>query len=737
MVTVVWTELHCPGDVISARPSPDGAVTAAGTAGGHLYLGRHTATSWVWERAGFPPGGGRVRDAVPLGVDASGAVTVAVVGDDLQVWLYQSQGAAQPWTSLGGPPVDPAGPQHGEGGVVVASTASHNGSPQHTLVMTDLALRPWMRQGVDPDGTWFPIALDDKLTVWNLATAMASVAPGADPQLHIIALVQSEDTSDFGLRIAVRENAVWTWHDPASTEARHEFSSALSATSIRDGSGQLQVAVLATVSASDTSLSLFTGSGNNWSRTELGHPAAPSSIGAAVLAVKGPDPQARAGPVVIARAGHHIWTRSPATDWTDRGTTPGDVAVVSPEAALDQAGAGLWAVGVSWEFDLWTFALDSSAISWEGHGYPGALAAVAGAYNDTPEEGLTEIPVAVFAVDGNGALWQCRTWSDSVNPPFAINAEWWTCHDVPTAGVTCAAAIGVLGRASSLPPPDGSPLEPAWVFTAGSDGHLWARTAAPAGWIWVDHGAPAGRAVKSGTGPVAVTTPAAGVAVPVLADDGRVWMRAGASAGPGPGAAADWTWTDRGVPPGQLIFAIIGAAVVSPSSLVVAVITSDGHVWASVPAGAGFSWTDLGAPGPAEKIVAGIGLRVPAGAAGSVDVAGLGAPSGQIWTARWAPGSAAPQWTPRGRPADARILGAVGTLPDPASGGTLVAVVGNDQQVWVTSTASTAPAWTRWDPAFSTTTVTSGRTAVLLNGLNCAIVLDQTKRAVIVSPPPS
>jgi hypothetical protein len=275
------------------------------------------------------------------------------------------------------------------------------------------------------------------------------------------------------------------------------------------------------------------------------------------------------------------------------------------------------------------------------------------------------------------------------------------------------------------------------VFTIGRDGHLWCWTAAPDGWAWVDHGTPAGRAVKSGTGPVTVSTPAGGLAVPVLADDGRVWVRAGTSAGSGPQAAGDWTWTDRGVPPGQLVYAIIGGAIVS-SSLMIAVITPDGHVWASTPAGSGYLWTDLGTPGSPEKLVAGIGLYAPAGAAGAADIVALGAPSGQIWTARWSPGSAAPPWTPRGRPAAARVLGSLGTMSDPASpDGTLVLVIGNDQQVWQVSTAGPAPAWTRWDPVWAGSSVTSGRAAVLLNHLPCAVVLDQDKRAVIASAPPS
>jgi len=200
------------------------------------------------------------------------------------------------------------------------------------------------------------------------------------------------------------------------------------------------------------------------------------------------------------------------------------------------------------------------------------------------------------------------------------------------------------------------------------------------------------------------------------------------SAGPGPGA--DWGWTDRGVPPGQLVFAIAGAVTLSPSSPIAIVITLNGHPWAVAPAGTGSGWTDLGVPAPSEKIVVGIGAQT---AGGALEVAALGAPSGQIWTARWTPGQAAAEWTARGRPADQRIRDIIGMVPGPA--GNLIGVIGHDQQIWVMSTASPAPSWTRWDPPTATTTVTSGRAMVLLRQLPCAIVLDQTKRVQIVSSP--
>ena len=744
-----WTELRAPGEVTWARPAADGAVTLVRTFGGDLCLGRPAgAAGWAWQRVGPPPGG-PVRDAAPVGADASGAVTLAVTDTGGQVWLYQSPGT-QPWTSLGTPTAIPgASPsiiQSSNGGVLAVTPAGPGGSPPPALVVTDAAQQPWVRLGTDPGASWWQMPLDGNLTVRALATALASAPPWTDPQPHVIAVVRGPDGKD-ALRVAVptfpagpSQGGVlvgqgWTWHDPGSLDPDHTSIIDISATSFRDGSGRLLAAVAARVSDADEVLftvDLVTGGGSDWSVVGLGRPAVPDRLVQSVIAVKGPDPQAGAEPVVVAAVGDHVWTRSRTANWTDRGANPAGAGAAFPFGALDREAAGLWAVGNGGNGgDLWTFTLAAGAMSWQQRGIPDGLTTLVGAYNDTPGGNLGG--TKVFAADQNGALWCAQ-----LQPP--AGEPWWSYHGPPAPGVSCTAPAGVLRLGTGPLPPEGQPAAGppgappsggAWVFTVGSDGHLWARTASSAGWAWADHGMPGGSAVSSGTSPVAVITPAQGLAVHVLADDGRLWMRAGASTGSAPGP--DWTWTDRGAPPGQLIFAIIGAIhpPQSPLAPVVAVVTGEGHVWASIPDGTGFTWTDLKAPD--EGIFAGVGVQVPAWDQSSLDIAGLGQ-SGQVWTARWKPGAAAPPWTARGNPGSGPARSGFGVAPDAGGGGSLITVLGSDQQLWTVSTSNATPVWTRRDPptGSATTSVTSGRLApLLILHLYYAAVLNQGKRLAI------
>jgi hypothetical protein len=72
-------------------------------------------------------------------------------------------------------------------------------------------------------------------------------------------------------------------------------------------------------------------------------------------------------------------------------------------------------------------------------------------------------------------------------------------------------------------------------------------------------------------------------------------------------------------------------------------------------------------------------------------------------------------------------------MRDPTNAaGCLMSVIGNDQQVWLASSAGGG--WTRWDPRSPATTVTSGRAAVLLNVLPCTAILDNERRVHVVTP---
>jgi hypothetical protein len=721
MASVKWTKVGSPGEVVWARTTGEATVIVVGTEGGQLYLRRRDGAAWRWERLGTPPGALDVSDAALLTVEGSSSLTPAVVGDDLRVWLHRPEATPTPWIGLGGPEPDVGQPHLSSCGDIVPSATGDGAAIRHTLVVSSASGRPWIREGVDPGATWFKISPSADWIAVQLATALASVAAGSEPQLHIFAVVLDRETGDeAGLRIGMLENSVWTWIDPDGPSPG-VFNPTLSATSFRDDSGRLQAC--AAIDGAEDNTMMLIGSGRDWRWVDLGKPP-DLAVSKAVVAAKSRDPQAGAEPVVVARAGHHIWTRSLTGDWTDLGTTPQDVVVVEPFAAFEAAEKPrVWAAGVSWRADLWTFESDDAGVRWENHRSPGAVVSVVGAHTGAPPEpGASHSPVVVHVIDEHRALWNFEVWGSPTDGFFTPSSSW-THHGQPTAGITCVAGVGTFSLSGIAP-------QPSWAFVVGSDGHLWARTAVADIWSWVDHGAPAGRSVEAGVGPIAVDLPGGQPAVHVLGDDGRLWMR---SAG-----GDDPRWIDRGVPEGQLIFGVVGATA-APSGAgllpIAVVITGDGHLWVNDTDGVSFRWHDLGAPAPTERIVAGLGMEVVAGPNDSfaLEIAVRGSPSGQVWSRRWEPSGVPAPWVTHGRPADARIRAAVGTLPDPANPtACLIAVVGNDQQVWVTSSA-TPGVWTRWDPPPTIPAIVAGKAMVLLGTVPSAVVMDSERRVTVVT----
>ncbi|MGP4024355.1 hypothetical protein [Actinomadura sp. 3N407] len=718
MAAADWTGLGGPGDITRVRAAGTAAAIAAGTAGGHLYLRRRDGSGWRWEHVGTPPGAIEVLDATLLEPDPT---TPAVVGDDLRVWLHRPEATPTPWTGLAGPGPDAAGDNFAACGDIVAS---HDAEFRHTLVVSSAGGRPWMRQGIDPDAIWWRLASDQDWIAVQLATALASVAPATEPQLHVFAVVNDRETFAPALKIAMLEDAAWTWIDPGGPAPGGHDRIALSATSLRAGDGRLQACAI--VGTAATTLPMVIGSGRDWRWGDLGQPPVPREIGAAVVVDKGPDPRPGDEPVVLARVGHNIWMRSLTGDWTDLGTTPGDVAVVSPSTAVELASdAGrrrVWAAGASWDADLWSFESDETGVRWEKHGRPGALVAVVGAYTDVPDPDVSDRPVTVFAVDENGEVWDCRVWAN-LDEGFIDSSSSWIYHGPPVPGVTAIAPVGVV-------PPTGTDPEPDRMFVVGSDGHLWARSAGDPGWTWKDHGTPPGRTVKAATAPI-ITDMDHGSTVYVLADDGRLWLHAG--------SAEFGRWKDLDTPPGRQIFALAGAGTPLHAEgrlPVAAVITDDGRLWVHMTDVDASEWSDLGVPDPAEKIVAAIGVepvRDPPDAL-ALDIVVVGSPSGQVWSCRWTRWEPT-RWTAHGRPSDARIRAAVGTMPNPADPqGFLASVIGNDRQIWVTASTPPGGAWTRWDPRQPTTTIAAGKTALPLDVLPCAAALDDEHRLHLVTP---
>jgi hypothetical protein len=721
--------LGAPGELGQGRLAPGGSPIAVWTAG-RLYLRRLDLDRWVWDRVP-PPAGFTLAQGLgeTVVLDEATPGTLVVLDDQPRAWL-RAGGVTPKWTLLGGPP-----PQTGEahwvnGGNLVVSRSP--GGRTDLLVSTgDQQL--WYRQGLDPDGTWFPLLVagstgpaGPNLTVAQHGSVYAEAVVGQAPQQHMFAVVNEGGT--VSLRVALRENFIWNWTVPPG--APPDLSQGVNASQAevrlspgawRDPSGRLLARML--LADRQDNLFLLSGAGHDWTWTSLGGPVVDDSVSGAVLADPGPDPQPGAEPVVVARLHHELWTRTVTGPWTDRGPTGGDgKAVITPDSAVVLAAGTpqerILMTGSSWRQDLWSAQISADpAVAWENHGIPARLDRVVGAYEAAADPELPgQLPVMAFVLDEYGELWVNRVWG-APGDGLLLSSDFWTGLGTPAPDVTCLHPIGAI----SLPL---LPV-PSWVFVVGSDGHLWgAQPIDPDDetglWTWVDLGTPSGTTLLSGVGPDAVGD------VPVihaLGRDGRLWLRATDSP----------TWVDRGVPGGQLLSSVVGASVLPAVSdqPIVAVITRNGHVWLSVPGPAGFTWVDAGQPGPAERAVAVVG--VAAVADDVLDVVVVGSPSDDLWTLHWVRGTAG-TWSSRGRPGSQRIhdvggiVGATAATPGRAT----IAVVGFDDQIWIAGTGAAGPAWTPWvKPDPDVPVATAGAAALL--SLPWVLAVDRTGRLVALT----
>ncbi|HEU5032971.1 MAG TPA: hypothetical protein VFV01_49200 [Spirillospora sp.] len=730
MVAVNWTRHASPFEVTFARATGDASVIAVGTTGGHVHLRRRDGTGWRWEHAGAPPGTARVIDGALLAAAEPGGDVPALVGDDVRVWLHRPDAAPTPWIGLDGPGPDVGKPRIVDPGRIVACTMRDGAQFQHTLMVCSSTGRPWVLQGIGPDAAWR--RTDADWVAVEFAAALASVDTGAEPRHHAFSLTVGSGLFEVPvLRVAVHDGSGWTWVDPPAPPSGAAQIRSLSATGFLDGGGRALACAAVIVTDPDTfadNAMVVVGSGRDWRWIDLGQPTATAPLAAAVVVVKGPDGRPGDEPVVVGLADNIVWTRSLTGDWTELGTPPQGVGIGNVPAAFETAaGTGprrVWSVALSQDSqdsELWTFASGEGGLQWEKHDRPGSMASIVGAYSISRDPVL-EGKVVAHVIDQDGEVWGCEL-RGKPSDTFSSGGIW-THHGPPAPGVTAAAGAGMLALGGLDP-------EPAWSFVVGSDGHLWARTTGGTGWTWVDHGAPEHTSVRSAAAPISAELPGGQPTVFALADDGRLWMRSAGEDAPG--------WTDLGMPEGQLIFALVGAecppteAGLLPAAFVV---TGDGHLWVKDFEDGMFTWTDLGTPAPTEKIVAGIGVGIgpdPEQDSSTLEVAVLsGSPSGQVWSLRWERGFP-PRWTAHGRPGDARVRAGVGAITDPrARAGCLIAVLGNDRQIWVTSSATSVP-WTRWDPWPAGTTTVDGLAAELLN-LPCALVLNDTGRLTIATP---
>jgi hypothetical protein len=709
MAEVSWSLLTRPGEVVAAATATETAadgqpLLAAATEGGHVYVRHDDGTGWRWEHLGAPPGRTGVSAVACLTPDEAGTVPRVVVGSgDGHVWLAPLPGAPGDWVDLGAPAWDteqlsvismrrPAGLRH----VLVAGTNSG---------------RPWLREGLDPDGTWFGIAGDVDWELEYVALAVAATAPGSEPQLHVVAVVRYRETFASAVLVAFRENSVWTWADPGPPPAGVN-ALGLSATSIRDTTGTVRVCAVIGVdpgrSGSDLEVGLLIGGGRSWRWDVLGHPEGLDMPRAAVAVHRAVDPADGSGPVVVARVAHDHWRRSPTGEWVSLGAVPGDTTVVNPSICIE-AGSGasrvLWETGVSWNGHLWTVRASGDGVPqvvWTDHGIPATIATVVGADIDPPDADGNVLSY-LHVVDNQGALYRSTMNGDT--------AGFWDDHDRPAPDVAVRTGVGTL----TLPGADGVR---SWVFVLGGDGHLWARSRTGENWSWVDHGQPSGRRVKSALPPVLAQPSAPAPSVLAVAEDGQLWLRAP--------MGDTFDWTSRGTPPGHLIFSLVGVAAVPRAGgqeLVTAVVADDGHVWLHVPSGA-TPWLDLGAPTVTERVAAGVGAALVTTPAGTpvVHLVVVTTPGGHAWTRTWSPAAEAARWTDLSRPDDVRIEAGIGVLPLPHDRTrALVFLLGGQGKLWTRDTLARDPGWDLWDRAPETDTLGDGRVAVL-NGRVAVVI---------------
>jgi hypothetical protein len=695
MPGVSWFSQIGPGDVwratstVDARSAADPPALVVVTEGGRVYLRTDTAADPRWRSLGGPPGGIWTSAVACVTTDATGTVAPVVVGGDGRVWLVQPGEEAADWVDLGSPAPDTE--------ALAAATLRRASGLRHVLVVTSDGHRPWLREGLEADGTWFPLPAEAEWQFDEVALAAAQT-PGGQPELHLFAVVSGPGIPGRVLRAGVRENAVWTWIDPGPRPDGQE-AGALSATSVRDTAGTVRACALVGASpftsATADSICVLSGSGRTWAWTELGRPPGDGDLRASVVARGDP---AAGGPVVIARVGHHHWRRSPGREWEDLGTTPGDVAVVDPLTCLE-FGSGepsrIQTIGVSWDQHLWTVDIDGAAARWRDHGITAAPATVVGTYTDAQEPGTIGLLSHVFLTDTDGRLWESRLGG--------IQLDSWDDHGLPAPRTGCRTGVGALaipGRAGQR----------SWVFVLATDGRLWARSEGPDGWVWVDHGMPSDRRINATAAPVATEPSAGDPTVPVVGDDGQLWLRTP--------VGGEWTWVTRGTPPGLLIFRLVGAALfptAQGSRLVTSVVTEDGRLFVDLRQGPAPGWIDLGTPLPGERVVAGIGAgMVTLGGVPTLHVVVATAPGGHVWTRSWSPGAAGGNWTDLGRPPGPRLDDGVGVVPDPDDGsGALVFVLADGRKLWVRDSAGRDSEWTAWGLPLRADALAGGRAVAL------------------------
>ena len=643
MADTQWTDdLGTPGDLLAVQATGGAGGTtdvAALTYAGELWWRRSGPQGWVWEVAGLPPGVGTAAaiTAAPLGPAADGAPIGVVGGPDLSVWIHRGGSADPEWTELTGP--------SNNGAILRPLRLAHDGTESRSVLLASDGV-PWLVTVEDATGAFAPVLAPapDVPDNWSMtgpaAYVAGSVTAGGAPQPHVVLSVNVHEIWESGMRVGFPDGAVWSWVDPgpipdtASTDL-------IDAAGVRSADGSVEVWVVFGGREQDGPSWVLHGAGRSWSWQEIGRPA-----------------DTVYWPRCIADVGGQAWVAAQTVDdswfgwtaaggWTLLADVPAD-GYAWPGGAATAGGTAPWLVGLSKQ-RLWTWtAAEPRAID---HGTPVTVASVVGT---VPTDGITDHH---FTLDSAGRLWERGTF------------PMWIPHGTP--GPLLRAPVGTLSGSA---------------FAVGRDEHLWEWRADP-GLPWVDHGTPVAGGIRAAMAPVELVADDGTTTVEVLVvgADGHLWARV-VDAAP--------RWEDRGFPPGQLIFGVVGADQAprpgGGTMSVAAIIGADGHTWIRA---ADSAWADIGVPRPGDRAAAGIGAStVSVGGGWGVAMAVLGSPSGRVAITSWSPGSPPGAWRDVGAPPGVGVRGTLGLAPAPAGDGVRAVVVGSDGAVW----AGTAAGWTSW-----------------------------------------
>jgi hypothetical protein len=624
-------------------PGNDTVGIVAGFAAAHgsaaLAVGGTDGRIWVttgrpgWTDLGSPGGGGlRAIAAVEdPGPPAPTRIAAAVDWTE-SLWVRVDPAVAGPAGPGSWEQVTPPSGTVAAGVAALVADASP-GRPAGHLVVTvqDPATRV-ARLAVltRREGTWQwtdPGPVPGSIAIGVDAIAAGAVA-GPDG-LRGYAAVDGFDTAagtSAGVLVLHSAGTAWAWSVIGKPPGDQEWHGRSVAGIPDPATGAAAPAVLV-VPGSDSDTRLWCGSlDGTW--TPIGSPVDGAPVW--TVAARSGDPAA-AGPLaVVAGDGpsvHELRLGPAGAVWTEHPAPTVTVADVAGGLAdwddPTSPEPGWHAFTVGSDGRLWGHRWNGRIWSWSNHGRPAPDVAAVSGVGAVATAG--DAPAAHVVVTGaDGGVWhRGRTGG----------AYTWLAHGTPDDQP-------VRGTAAPVLVPDGPAGRQPHLLVWGRDGQVWARTSTAAGWQWIRRGAPPGATVFGLVGAVAAPAPAGGALTPVgfvITDAGEVW-------GSWP-EGDEPRWTGLGRPaPGLAAVAGVGTAAVAAHDggpTVVRVFVLDGtqrHLrvatWPPGPA-----WADV-APLPGAGIAGSFGAVSDPNDPTSALVFVPGS-DGHLWTLRYTAADAA------------------------------------------------------------------------------------------------